>query len=190
MRCFVAIELPEHIRDRLAELQQQLTPLAREIRWTRPEQIHLTLKFLGEMPDDRVAELCAVVVAAAGGLGPIPLEVSGLGCFPPRGGARVVWAGLEDPSSELARCHDACEEAFAKVGFPPETRPFSPHLTIGRSRDPRGSRQARGTLDGLATFAAGSFTATKLTLFESILGRSGATYNALVHAHLSGAGTA
>lgn len=190
MRCFIAIELPEGIRERLADLQRKLGRLDGQIRWTRPEHIHLTLKFLGEVPDGRVAEVCSTAVATAGGLAPVALEIAGVGCFPPRGGARVVWAGIAGPVPELTRCHRACEDAFAALGFPPETRPFSPHLTIGRSRDPRGSRPARAVVEACSEFAAGSFTATRLTVFESVLGRSGAVYTPLAQAPLSaGQGT-
>jgi 2'-5' RNA ligase len=181
MRCFVAIELPAPIRASLADLQARLG-LERVIRWTRTEQIHLTLKFLGEVPDGQVPEICSTALAITAEIPPIRLEVCGAGCFPPRGPARVVWAGIAGPPPELVACHRACEQAFAELGFPPEDREFRPHLTIGRSRDQRGTRDARSAVEGLSSFAAGSFTATEMIVFQSVLSRSGATYTPLARA--------
>lgn len=182
MRCFVAIELPTAIRDRLADLQARLQVLDRAIRWTRPEHIHLTLKFLGEVPDAIVADACKATIATAAGLPPVRLEVRGVGCFPPSGSARIVWAGISGPPTELISCHRACEEVFEELGFPREDRDFRPHLTIGRSRDSRGAREVRAAIGELKDCAVGSFTASELVVFESMLSSSGPTYTALARA--------
>ncbi len=182
MRCFVAIELPTKVREALADLQTRLSSLDTAIRWTRPEQIHLTLKFLGEVPDAQVPEVCSTAIQVARDVPPIRLEVRGAGCFPPRGPARVVWAGIIGPPSELAACHSHCERAFAELGYPPEDRAFRPHLTIGRSRDQRGARDARTVIEALADFESGDFTATEMIVFQSVLGSSGPTYTPLTRA--------
>lgn len=182
MRCFVAIELPAAIREKLAEFQRRLAPLDSQVRWTRPENIHLTLKFLGEVADGQIGEVCSTAIAVASRLPPIAVEVAGCGCFPPRGAARVIWAGVVGASPELAACQRACGDAFAELGFPPEERAFRPHLTIGRARDPRGSREARTALDRVSSIAAGTFTATEMVVFQSVLSGSGSTYAALARA--------
>ena len=176
MRCFLAIELPETIRDRLGELQSQLRSLDRVIRWTRSDLLHLTLKFLGEVPDRDVSAICVAIREVALDLRPPGLEIRGVGCFPPRGPARVVWAGIAGPPPELLACHSACEEACRRLGYPPEDRPFSPHLTIGRARAPAGAREARECLAGLAGFDGGRFTPRELVIMQSVLGRDGPAY--------------
>lgn len=186
MRCFVAIELPDSIRSRLADLQTQLQTLGRAVRWTRPEHIHLTLKFLGEIADTRVPEVCAAVQAVASTLSPIHLSVRGAGCFPPSGPARILWAGVQGPPAELVACHQTCERALAQLGFAPENRAFRPHLTIARSRDRTGARGVRQIVEQFGDHELGTFTASELVVFQSVLGRSGPTYTALARAELNG----
>jgi RNA 2',3'-cyclic 3'-phosphodiesterase len=184
MRCFVAIELPETVRDRLADLQDQMADLGRAVRWTRPESIHLTIKFLGEVPDARVSEVCEVARRIAEKYPVFDLEIAGAGCFPPRGLARIVWVGVAQPPPALFDCQRECEEAFAAMGFERENRAYSPHLTIGRANDAGLSNRIRETLGQFATFSAGGFTAGELTVFQSELQRSGAVYTPLARAPL------
>lgn len=184
MRCFIAIELPAHIREKLADLQTRLQDLDRCVRWTKPEQIHLTIKFLGEVPDSQVTDVCSRTIEIAKTLAPIELTVESVGCFPPRGPARVVWAGIGGPPQELIACHAAIEQACSNLGFPPEDRHFSPHLTVGRSRDPRGAREARSVIEHITDYHLGRFRADAVMVFQSILGRAGPTYNVLAHAPL------
>jgi RNA 2',3'-cyclic 3'-phosphodiesterase len=187
MRCFVAIELPAEVRKQLAELQGRLNAMDSFVRWIRPEQIHLTLKFLGEVPDRQVPEVCSAVVETAARLDPMPIEVAGTGYFPRGGPARVVWAGVVGPSSELIACQAACERVLAELGYPPEDRDFRPHLTIGRSREPNGAREVRGVLAAAGEFRCRPFIASELVIFQSVLGRAGPTYTALARAKLNSA---
>lgn len=184
MRCFVAIELPDFIRSRLADLQTRLQTLDRAVRWAPAEHIHLTLKFLGETPDPQVPEVCSVIQAVARTLPPIRLTVRGAGCFPPSGPARILWAGIQGPPEELAACHRACEQALAELGFAPENRAFRPHLTIGRSRDRAGARGIRHTIEQFCDAELGTFTASELVVFQSVLSQLGPTYTALTRAEL------
>src|SRR5688572_29981041 len=116
MRCFIAIELPPSVRERLAELQERLSPLGRAVRWTRPEQIHLTLNFLGEVPDAQVAGMCELTQQVMLGYEPFELAIGGVGFFPPRGPARVLWAGIVEPPSKLLELQRALEEALGILG--------------------------------------------------------------------------
>ena len=186
MRCFVAIELPKEVRDGLAGLQERLHSLGRAVRWTRVEQIHLTLKFLGEVPDEKVPAVCDAATAVAARYGPLDLEVAGTGCFPPSGPARIVWAGIANPPPALIDCQQACEQAYAELGFKPEKRKYHPHLTVGRVRDTRDTRDIRAAVEGEAAFSAGGFVAQELVLFQSILRPTGATYIVIARAPLSG----
>ena len=186
MRCFLAIELPQEVRDGLARLQERLSSVGRAVRWTRTDQIHLTLKFLGEVPDDNVPAVCEAAGAVAKRFAPFEFEVGGSGCFPPGGAARIVWAGIPDPPQTLIDCQRACEQAYGELGFKQENRQYHPHLTIGRVRDPGASRQIRAAVESEGEFSAGSLAADELVLFQSILRPSGPTHLIISRAPLSG----
>ena len=188
MRCFVAIELPQTVHDNLARLQERLGSLGRAVRWTRVEQIHLTVKFLGDVPDERVPAVCEAAVAVAQCFGPFELEVRGAGCFPPGGAARIVWAGITGPPPALIECQQACEQAYAKLGFKPEGRKYHAHLTIGRVRDAGASRAIRAAVEREASFLAGAFAAGELVVFQSVLRPAGPTYTVISRAPLASAG--
>lgn len=188
MRCFLAIELPVEIRDQLAALQERLGDQARGVRWTRVDQIHLTVKFLGEVPDRDIANICETASSIADRFEPFELEVAQAGCFPPRGPARIVWAGMPNPPTALIDCQRACEDEYAKLGFKAENRPFHPHLTIGRVKDPRASRDIRPAVENEQQFQAGLFLAEELVVFQSVLARSGPTYTVISRASFAGGG--
>lgn len=179
MRCFLAIELPASVRDLLAGLQERLRELGRAVRWTRVEHIHLTLKFLGEVPDRDVAGVCDAAARVAVRFEPFELAVGGTGCFPPRGAARIVWTGIDGPPQPLIDCHRAGEQAYADLGFKPENRKYSPHLTIGRVRDARASQEIRAAVEREADFSAGSFPVEELVMFQSVLRPTGPIYTAI-----------
>ena len=149
MRLFVAIELSRQIRDELAKAQHALREFDRLVRWTRDNQMHLTLKFLGEVPDAQVDEIRLAVESAASGSAAFGLTMSGTGCFPPQGQARVVWMGLLDESGSLKDCQRRVEDELNEIGFPPERRPFSAHLTLGRVRDDRSGGQLRTAVEAI-----------------------------------------
>jgi len=182
MRCFVAIELPDAVRRRLADLQARLADLGRAVRWTRPESIHLTLKFLGEVPDGQVSEVCTLARQIAEKYYAFDLEVAGTGCFPLRGPVRIVWIGVSQPSPLLLNCQADCEAGYAELGFEAENRAYSPHLTIGRVNDPSVGQRIRQALREFETFSAGGFTAHELTVFQSVLRPGGSIYTPLARA--------
>lgn len=176
MRCFIAIDLSDKVLRNVTQLKERLSTRVSTVRWTRAEQIHLTLKFLGEVPDRDVPVVCEYAQEVASRFGPIDLKVAGVGCFPPRGGVRIVWAGMADPSGELFRCYQALENAFADLGFNKEGRPFHPHLTIGRVNNPRESDEIRRILKSNEDFDAGSYTADELVVYQSVLKKTGPIY--------------
>ncbi len=180
MRCFVAVELTETVRKRLAGLQQRFSDLGRSVRWVRPDAMHLTVKFLGDVPDQQLPAASQAVADVARQCRPFEFAVRSTGCFPPRGNVRVIWVGVEETSGELAACKRRCEDAFSALGFPRESRPFSPHLTLGRVKDPRRAGNLRQLIAAQADFKAGTVSAGELVLFESRLSPQGAQY-AVVH---------
>ncbi|MHC4442304.1 MAG: RNA 2',3'-cyclic phosphodiesterase [Planctomycetota bacterium] len=186
MRCFLAIELPTEIRDRLRDLQDRLSVLGRAVRWTRVDNIHLTVKFLGEVPDDQVSAICETATEVAGRFERFEVTVAGTGCFPPGGAARIVWVGMPDPPPILLGCQRVCEDRYARLGFKKENRSFKPHLTVGRVKDFGASAQIRAAVEELKQFNAGSFIVEELVMFQSVLKPQGPVYTPLARASLAG----
>ncbi len=176
MRCFVAIELPDDVRRQLGKLQQRFEDLGRAVRWVRPKAIHLTLKFLGDVLDRDLTAVSQAVDDVASQCSPFDFVVQSTGCFPPRGGVRVVWVGVTETSGTLAACQRLCENAMGALGFPKESRPYVPHLTLGRVKDPRRAVNLRERVNDHADFEAGVVPANELILFESRLSPQGAQY--------------
>lgn len=137
LRLFVAVELPDPVREALADLQGQLRRRGLEgLRWVRPEGIHLTLKFLGETPADRLEAISVALAEAARSVAPFPLVLGSPGTFGDRRGPRVLWVDVAGDLHPLRRLQERVERAMVALGFPPEERPFSPHLTLARVRAP------------------------------------------------------
>ncbi len=134
IRAFVAIELSTRVLDALEEIQTRLrrSKGAEAGRWTRRESIHLTLKFLGQVPLERVEAICEALRVACERHQPFSLQLSGLGCFPNTHRPRVIWVGVRQESGELAALQREIESALERLGFPREKRPFAPHLTLAR----------------------------------------------------------
>ena len=185
MRCFVAIELSKKIRSQLAGLQRRLAAADAGIRWVKPEHLHVTIKFLGEVEDGAMRSVCRAIAEAARLCQPFDLRVAGAGCFPRQGrDVRVVWAGLTEPSGELQRCHEWLDAALEPLGIPAESRPFSFHVTLGRARSPRKAAGLRARLDGFADFDAGAQSVGEMVFFESRLQKTGPEYTVLVRERL------
>ena len=150
MRLFVAIQLSDEVRSALMAMQHTLRRRCDGVRWTRPEQLHLTLKFLGEVLDAEVSGVAEAVERAAGRAKRFEISLNGSGCFPPQGPVRIVWVGVEEDSGELARCAQAMETELERIGFARERRPFSPHITIGRVREARSKGRTRSATEAHA----------------------------------------
>jgi len=185
VRLFAAIELEPAIRERLARAQRELGDFGRAIRWLTPDQMHLTIKFLGEVPDGDVSVVCDALSQIADETPAFDLEVVGLGCFPDRGVARVVWAGLREETGALSACRERCEAVYADLGFRPEHRAFAPHLTIGRVKDGRCSAEMRRAVERHSSFAGGAQAVDEIVLFESVLKREGAEYAPICRCRLA-----
>src|SRR5688572_8130706 len=136
IRTFICIEIPESIKERIGQLQEALRPIKAQVSWTKPSNIHLTLKFLGGVPASRVEGVRKAVERAASGISPFEVEVSGTGCFPSPRSPRVLWVGLSQLPEALKQLSAKLEDELERLGFAREKRKFSPHLTIGRLRAP------------------------------------------------------
>jgi RNA 2',3'-cyclic 3'-phosphodiesterase len=179
MRCFIAIDLPEKIHVELARRQAEFrAAIGRDdadARWTRSEGIHLTLKFLGYVPEPEV-EPVTESLASLGTFGKFSVEIKGFGFFPGARRPRVFWVGVEAPPA-LKALVSGVEAAMEKLGFAPEQRGFTPHLTLARFKTPR----PQPVLEKLATERAGlslgGFEVSEFFLFESKLSPHGAEYH-------------
>jgi 2'-5' RNA ligase len=187
VRCFIAIELPEEIKRGLRELQAQLKAANQApVKWVEPENIHLTLKFLGNVATDRLNEIGQATTNAVRGTSPFSLEVRELGVFPNPRRVQIVWVGLSGEVEKLTILQQRIESGLAKLGFAPENRRFTPHLTLARLRDrttPQ-ERERLGQLVAETEFAARSFIVNSVKLIKSQLTREGPIYSQLSSAAL------
>lgn len=176
MRLFVAVNLPEAVRQELWQSAAPLRERGYPVRWSAPEGLHVTLKFLGEVGEARLEACRAALGAAVRGARPLALPMSGFGAFPDARHPRVIWAGVA-PEPALELLQDRVEREFGPLGFPPEGRPFRPHISLGRAR--RGARP-RGWAGLDAALAALSFdsvaSVSTVELMASLLQRAGAVY--------------
>ncbi len=187
MRLFIALNLPQEERARLERDTRALRAARLPVRWVAGDALHLTLKFLGEVPDARVGEVEKAMTDVAADFPPFRLELGGLGAFPNVRSPRVVWVGVQAPP-ELGRLAGVLEDAMAGLGFPRENRPYSPHLTLGRAeRDARaGDFRALAALAAAFSFHA-QVEARSADLMRSHLSPRGARYERLLAAPLAGA---
>jgi 2'-5' RNA ligase len=174
MRAFIAIDLPDFIHSALAQKQAAFRRACPDARWTRPEGIHLTLKFLGQITDAQVKQVTDAL-ATVGRFETFSVGVKGFGFFPDARRPRVFWVGLEAPPglSELAARVEASMEL---LGFPREQRAFTPHLTLARFQVPRPQPALRDLLSQQGELDLGRFEASEFFLFESKLSPHGAEY--------------
>lgn len=182
LRLFVACLLPEDALAALAEGQQEfLRAGAPKLRWVRPEGIHLTLKFLGEVPSDRLPAIEAKLSQASAGVQPFDLALDRLGTFGGRKGPRVLWAGITGDLDPLIALQHRVDSSLAELDFEPEDRTFHPHLTLARASNDLMIVQQRH-LEGLVRkidLPNIKIPVTKVSLLRSILGHGGAVYTEL-----------
>jgi 2'-5' RNA ligase len=179
-RLFVALEPPEAVRRRITATAEKIRrtagAAAGEVRWVPDENVHLTIQFLGAVPEERVEAVGQALAAAAAAGRPLLFEVKGAGGFPNSRRPRVVWLGLSGEVDALAALAAELGKRLAPLGFPPESRPFAAHLTLGRARDGRGAPGLGGALAAAAEGEGIAWRASELTLFESHLSPKGPRY--------------
>ena len=190
IRTFVAMELSDDLKHALQTIQHRLqdAPGARVARWVAPQNIHLTLKFLGEVESVRVPRLIAALQESSAGLAPFTLTARGLGCFPSTRRPNVIWVGLAGDVQHALELAQRIESACEKSGFPREARAFSPHLTIGRiKREARPvDRAAIGAaVQDFSTPDLGIIVGDAVHLIKSDLRPDGPIYTKLASIHLN-----
>jgi 2'-5' RNA ligase len=169
-RTFIALEIPTDVRAAVIDYIKQLRDKVPDVSasWSREDNLHLTLKFLGEVPVTRIEDVSAAASAAARASGQFELILAGSGVFPPKGKPSVLWIGLEDPQGGLHNVQQRLEEECDAHGFMRDSRAYHPHLTIARIRRPQGSKDLAAA-HVASDFAAQTFTAKELIVFRSEL---------------------
>jgi RNA 2',3'-cyclic 3'-phosphodiesterase len=183
LRAFIAIELPVEIKNNLRERQSRLkSSSANLVKWVDPENIHLTLKFLGNIKTGDIEAVTAAMQNAAVQGKVVSLQLQNLGAFPNLNRVQVIWVGLGGELDSLIKLQKNLENNLAKIGFAPEARPFAPHLTLGRVRDTAGQIEKQNigkAIGGLKSESAVNFSATALSLMQSDLRPQGPLYTCL-----------
>ena len=179
IRSFIAIELPDGIQSGLENTQQELKSMRLRARWVKPRNIHLTLKFLGDIDPSDIDNIAGAMDDAVREFAPFTLKVGGIGFFPGIKRPRVVWVGLGGDSQILFDLQRKLEDRLAAVGFPKEKRAFKAHLTLGRIRDAVHPDIAGRAIQQFARSAGQHFTADRIILFKSDLKPTGAEYSKL-----------
>jgi 2'-5' RNA ligase len=190
LRLFFAVPVPADARERVGQLIRQVQGGVGDgtarIRWVRVEGLHLTLRFLGPTPEDRVAPLSAGAEAIAASEAPFEVELSGGGAFPSLARPRSLWVGVREGADRLANLADALTAAAGECGLVLDTRPFAAHLTIGRTDGVRLGPVAARALERAADGLDVRFTADRIVLFRSLLGGGPARYESLHEARFHG----
>ncbi len=179
IRSFIAIEVPAPLRAKMEELQRGLKRAEADVRWVRPEGIHLTLKFLGSVSREELEKLGLALGPVISSWAPFELRIHGLGCFPSSRNPRIVWVGIEKGSAEASSLQKAIESQATEVGFPPEPRAFKAHLTLGRVRSSKGKGSLTQAVENHRGAEIGTFWANEVHLVKSELQPSGAIYTKL-----------
>ncbi|MDP3731918.1 MAG: RNA 2',3'-cyclic phosphodiesterase [Candidatus Omnitrophota bacterium] len=186
MRTFIAIELPEEIKGYLRRLQDDLKATQADVKWVAPENIHLTLKFLGEVDDKKLEKVNKIIDDTAKEKNRFQMRISSLGAFPKIDFPRVIWVGVDIGDKEVKGIAEELEDKIAQTGIPKEDRPFSSHITIGRTRSSLNREKLVQDLKNNAELDARKleFYVTKITLFKSTLTPRGPIYEALKETNL------
>jgi 2'-5' RNA ligase len=188
VRLFVALDLPDAVRRALAELIANLKPKSRGARWVQPENLHITLKFIGHVGNEKLSpiqsELSSIHAAQ-----PIELHFRGMGFFPNERRPRAFWCGVAG-SSNLAELAAGIDRALVPLGIEAKTRPFTPHLTLARFKSDEGVRDVVHAANDMKSTDFGAATETNFHLYESLLKSTGAQYNRVASFPFVGGSTA
>jgi len=175
MRCFIAIELPEGVKSALEGLQEEFKKCGVDVRWVKPENIHLTLKFLGNIDEKKVKEIVKRIERVCDKYESFSLEARGVGVFPSLHAPRVLWAGIKG-NSPLKWLQSDVEDEMASMGFKREDREFTPHLTIGRFKSFTDKKELANKIELHKDNSFGWINVKAIVLMKSDLRPSGAEY--------------
>lgn len=185
MRTFIAMDLDQDIRERLAEVQNRFDAPQQRINWVHADQLHVTLKFLGEAPHEDINKVCTLVAEASARVPAFDFEVRGVAAVPPRAGAlRMLWAGVADETGLLSVLHDELDKALSGLNFRQDQRGFVPHITLARIKLVSRPGLVRATAGELAETSFGIQHAAHAVVYASHLTPAGPIYAPLARAPL------
>ncbi|HAH21133.1 MAG: 2'-5' RNA ligase [Omnitrophica WOR_2 bacterium GWF2_43_52] len=185
MRTFIAIELEEKIKEFLSKIQAELKKLDEDIKWVTPHNAHLTLKFLGEVEEQKIPKIIQLLKEIACAAKPFTIEIKDIGSFPNLKSPRVIWVGVEKGKEELTRLAHTVEDALVSLKFPKESRAFSTHFTLGRVKHIKDTQGFQKEVEQIQ-FPLLAQEVTSVTLFKSTLTPKGPIYEKLTETNLSG----
>jgi len=178
MRTFIAVELPEQIKKQIEVLQVPLKKTNAFVSWVKPGNIHITLKFLGEVPEEKIDEVFSATELALKGAKSFKMNLKGMGAFPDFRRPRVIWIGTGKGGEELSDMANKIEDEMEKIGYPKEKRKFSPHFTIGRVKSPKNIEKLVELVKS-ADFETEDIEVNEVTVMKSQLHPAGAIYTPL-----------
>jgi RNA 2',3'-cyclic 3'-phosphodiesterase len=184
-RTFIALDPGPAIRQRMIALQENLARSGAEVKWTEPDNLHLTMLFLGEVDNRELMPVCRAVEDAACQLRPFELAIEGAGCFPNMRRPRIVWIGVGEGSSEVRALHASIEAPLLELGcYRREERQFTPHVTLGRVRGDKAASQLAAAILGKQTFQAGATMIREVHVMSSETAAKGSVYSVISRAQL------
>ncbi|HDZ77182.1 MAG TPA: RNA 2',3'-cyclic phosphodiesterase [Candidatus Omnitrophica bacterium] len=185
MRTFIAIKVPENIQKNFRLIQKKLKRPGQNIKWVNPENIHLTLKFLGETKETQLPQIKKVLVDAASEFKISNIKIGTLGVFPGIKNPRIIWIGAEEKDTTIAEIAEILNNRLKNLGFIKEKRKFTPHITIARIRSLNNITDLLNNITANIDFEAGEFKVNKICLIQSRITSSGSIYNMMAEARLT-----
>ena len=187
IRSFLAFDLPEGMRDTVSRISSELRPLLPRARWVRTDNIHLTVVFLGQIPESSIEDITGVAKSACDRYGPFDIALKGVGVFSGVRNPRVLWVGLQADLERMSHFRNALQRKLRPFGVPEEKRPFRPHLTLCRfKKGTRGGAPLAKILDAYKDFSGPFYRLRRFFLFKSDLTPTGSIYTELAQWPLSG----
>jgi len=186
IRTFVAVLISDELKRKIAIVQEEFKQCAPEVKWVAEENFHVTLKFLGGTEKGLIGSISEALAKAVEGVEPFTLAVGGVGAFPSPDRPRTVWVGVSEGSNELAELAKRVETSLEKLGFAREDKPFRAHITIGRVKDGRGTKELGPALKESDSGEFGSFKVGSIAVMKSELRRGGPIYSVLQEIPLKG----
>lgn len=185
LRTFIAVELEASLQQSLQNIQNNLKPLNLDINWVKPGNIHITLKFLGDITPDEIKAISETLPKIFGAVRPFEITLAGLGVFPQIQQPNVLWVGIEEGAQEIKKLAAVLEETLGRLGFPNERREFMAHLTLGRFRSLKNCGVLEKAIKNYSPKEPVRQTVNKIIFFKSTLSVSGSIYKPLAGADLT-----
>lgn len=187
MRAFIAADIPSAVKEEIGKLQKELMREVRSsVKWVEAANIHITLRFLGEVPEEKIEQLCQILPKGGREVTPFKISIKGLGAFPNLSRPRVIWVGMESQGNQIEQLYSQIETLVRDLGFTPEKRAFSPHLTIGRIKQLRDQNEWVNAIGKRQELFFGEAAVGCFYLFQSILKPQGPEYKKLKKFDLPG----